>query len=81
MVIFTDLAKSWTIHARRVIVEVTEGGEPEAIATFELIREDWAKLAIGEEDLKKSVSAGTSQIKGDDGMLYKVLGAFDNIEI
>jgi alkyl sulfatase BDS1-like metallo-beta-lactamase superfamily hydrolase len=81
VVTFTDLNKSWTIHVRRGIVEVTEGSEPKAIATLELPREEWARLAIGEETLKKSVSAGTSQIKGDDGTLYKVLGAFDNIEI
>jgi alkyl sulfatase BDS1-like metallo-beta-lactamase superfamily hydrolase len=80
VVTFTDLDKSWTIHVRRGIVEVSQGSEPEAIATLELPREEWAKLAIGEETVKKSVSAGTSQIKGDDGMLYKVLGAFDNIE-
>ena len=81
VVTFTDLDKSWTIHIRRGVVEITEGSEPKAIATLELSREEWAKLAIGEETLKKSVAAGTSQIKGDDGVLYKVLGAFDNIEI
>ena len=81
VVTFTDLNESWTIHVRRGVVEVTEGSEPEAIATLELSREDWAKLAIGEGTLEESVAAGTSQIKGDDGMLYTVLGAFDNIEI
>lgn len=81
VVMFTDLDKSWTIQVRRGVVEVTEGSEPDAIATLELSREDWAKLAIGEGTLEESVAAGTSQIKGDDGMLYKVLGAFDNIEI
>jgi alkyl sulfatase BDS1-like metallo-beta-lactamase superfamily hydrolase len=81
VVTFTDLDKSWTIHVRRGIVEVTEGSEPEAIATLELSREEWGKLAIGEGTLKESVSVGTARIKGDDGMLYKVLGAFDNIEI
>jgi len=81
VVTFTDMDKSWTIHVRRGVIEVTEGSEPGAIATLELAREDWAKLVIGEEALKESVLAGASQIKGDDGMLYKVLGAFDNIEI
>jgi alkyl sulfatase BDS1-like metallo-beta-lactamase superfamily hydrolase len=81
VVTFTDLDKSWTIHIRRGVVEVTEGNEPEAIATLELSREEWAKLAIGEATLKESVAVGTSQIKGDDGMLYQVLGAFDNIRI
>jgi alkyl sulfatase BDS1-like metallo-beta-lactamase superfamily hydrolase len=51
VVTFTDLNKSWTIHIRRGVVEVTEGSEPEAIATLELSREEWAKLAIGEEAL------------------------------
>jgi alkyl sulfatase BDS1-like metallo-beta-lactamase superfamily hydrolase len=81
VVTFTDLDKSWTIHVRRGIVEVTAGSEPEAIATLELSREEWAKLAIGEGTLKESVAIGSSQIKGDEGMLYKVLGAFDNISI
>jgi alkyl sulfatase BDS1-like metallo-beta-lactamase superfamily hydrolase len=81
VVTFTDLNKSWTIHIRRGVVEVTEGKEPKAAATLELPREEWAKLAIGEGTLKKSVTVGTSKVKGDDDMLYKVLGAFDNINI
>jgi alkyl sulfatase BDS1-like metallo-beta-lactamase superfamily hydrolase len=81
VVTFTDLDKSWTIHLRRGVVQVTEGSEPEAIATLELSREEWAKLAMGEATLAESVEVGTSQIKGDEDMLYQVLGAFDNIEI
>jgi alkyl sulfatase BDS1-like metallo-beta-lactamase superfamily hydrolase len=81
VVTFTDLDKSWTIHIRRGAVEVTEGSEPEVAATLELSREEWAKLAIGDGTLKESVSVGTSKVRGDDDMLYRVLGAFDNINI
>jgi alkyl sulfatase BDS1-like metallo-beta-lactamase superfamily hydrolase len=81
VVTFTDLDKSWTIHVRRGVVEITAGKEPEAIATLELAREHWARLAIGEETLEASVATGTSQIKGNKSALYKVLGAFDNINI
>jgi alkyl sulfatase BDS1-like metallo-beta-lactamase superfamily hydrolase len=81
VVTFTDLDKSWTLHLRRGVVQVTEGKGSKTVATLELTRKEWAKLALGEQPLTASVSAGTSQIKGDETTLYKVLGAFDNINI
>jgi alkyl sulfatase BDS1-like metallo-beta-lactamase superfamily hydrolase len=79
-VTFTDLDKSWSIHIRKGAIEVTEG-LVKADATLLLKRETWAKLAIGETSLKQLVSSGQAKIKGSKGTAYKVLGAFDNIDI
>ena len=78
---FSDLDKSWSIHIRKGAIEVTEGAD-KADATLQLKRETWAKLLIGDEvSLKKLVSSGQAEIKGDKDTAYKVLGAFDNIGI
>jgi len=79
-VTFSNLNKSWSIHIRKGAIEVTEGAD-KADATLQLKRETWAKLVIGEVSLKKLVSSGQAEIKGDKDTAYKVLGAFDNIGI
>jgi alkyl sulfatase BDS1-like metallo-beta-lactamase superfamily hydrolase len=78
---FSDLDKSWTVHVRRGALEITEGRGSKIAATLEISREQWAKLVMSEQTVKVSVSAGSAQIKGDENTLYKVLGAFDNINI
>jgi alkyl sulfatase BDS1-like metallo-beta-lactamase superfamily hydrolase len=81
VVTFTDLDKSWTIHIRKGALEVVEGSVSNAAATLELTREQWARISLGEQSLKASVSEGKSRIEGDETALYQVLGAFDNISI
>ena len=77
---FTDLDKSWSIHIRKGAIEVTEGAaKPDA--TLQLKREILAKLAISEANLKQLISSGQAKIKGNKNTAYKVLGAFDNIDI
>ena len=77
---FTDLDKSWSIHIRKGAIEVTEGSD-KSDATLQLKREAWAKLSIGETSLKQLVSSDQAKINGSKDMAYKVLGAFDNIDI
>jgi hypothetical protein len=38
-------------------------------------------MAMGEQTVKASVSAGKSKIKGDKNTFYKFLGTFYNINI
>ncbi|MFA0083376.1 alkyl sulfatase dimerization domain-containing protein [Vibrio breoganii] len=79
-VTFTDLDKSFSINIRKGAIEVSEGAD-KAEATLEIKRETWAKLAIGEASLKQLISSKQANIKGSKDMAYKVLGAFDNIEL
>lgn len=81
VITFTDLKSSWTIHIRRGAIEVVAGKASKTTAELELNREQWAKLTMGEQTVKASVSAGNSKIIGDKDALYKILGAFDNINI
>ena len=78
---FTDIDKAWDIHIRKGAIEVAEAGTAKVDSTLHIKREVWAKLAIGEVKLDKLVSEKKASFKGNKKIAYKVLGAFDNIDI
>lgn len=78
---FTDLDKAWDIHIRKGAIEVVEAGTAKADSTLYIKRETWAKLAIGEVQLDKLLSEEKVRIKGNKETAYKVLAAFDSIDI
>ena len=76
-VTFTDLQRSWSVHVRRGVAEVTEL-VPEAVdATLELPRSVWAQIALKETTLEEAMASGKARFKGSQKALNAVFGSFE----
>jgi alkyl sulfatase BDS1-like metallo-beta-lactamase superfamily hydrolase len=72
---FSDLHQTWSIHVRRGVIEVTDGSSPEAEATLQLPRPQWAEIALGETSIDEAVASGRAQIEGSAHALSTVFAA------
>jgi alkyl sulfatase BDS1-like metallo-beta-lactamase superfamily hydrolase len=74
---FTDLKKSWAIHVRRGVAEVTESMPEMVDATLSLKREIWAQIVLKNLSMEQAVSSGSAKISGSREDFTAVFGAFE----
>jgi alkyl sulfatase BDS1-like metallo-beta-lactamase superfamily hydrolase len=75
-VTFTDLNRSWSVHVRRGVAEVTKRVPETVDATLELPRKVWAQIALKETTLEEAISSGKVTVKGSQKALTAVFGSF-----
>lgn len=78
-VTFTDLDRSWAIHVRRGVAEVTEAVPEEVDAGVALLRETWARIALRELTLEEAIAAGDAAVSGDRAALGAIINSFDRV--
>ncbi len=76
-VTFTDLQRSWSVHVRRGVAEVTELVPETVDATLELPRSVWAQIALKETTLEEAMASGKARFKGNQKELNAVFGSFE----
>jgi alkyl sulfatase BDS1-like metallo-beta-lactamase superfamily hydrolase len=76
-VTFTDLKKSWAIHVRRGVAEVTEVMPEKVDATLSLKRGTWAQIVLKELPMDKAISFGKAKVSGSKEDFEAVFGAFE----
>jgi alkyl sulfatase BDS1-like metallo-beta-lactamase superfamily hydrolase len=75
-VTFTDLNRSWGLHVRRGVAEVTENVPQKVDVTLELPRDVWAQIALGEITLEEAITSGKASVKGSQKALTAVFSSF-----
>jgi len=75
-VTFTDLDRSWSLHIRRGVAEVSEDVPNKVDVTLELPRAVWSQIALNEITLEEAISSGKASVKGDKKALTAVFGSF-----
>jgi alkyl sulfatase BDS1-like metallo-beta-lactamase superfamily hydrolase len=76
-VTFTDLKKSWAIHVRRGVAEVTQAMPEKVDATLSLKREVWAEIVLKKLSMDKAISSGKAKVSGSKKDFAAVFGAFE----
>jgi len=76
-VTFTDLKKSWAIHVRRGVAEVTQAVPKKVDATLSLKREIWAEIVLKKLSMDKAISSGKAKVSGSKKDFAAVFGAFE----
>lgn len=74
---FSDLDRSWGIHLRKGIVEVTEGLPDKPDGTLELPRTSWAQIASKTQTLEQVKQSGQAIFRGDHRAISEVFSVFD----
>jgi alkyl sulfatase BDS1-like metallo-beta-lactamase superfamily hydrolase len=75
-VTFTDLNRSWGLHIRRGVAEVTESVPQKVDVTLELQRNVWAQIALGKITLEDAITSGKASVKGSQKALIAVFNSF-----
>ncbi len=75
-VTFNDLDRSWALHVRRGVAEVSEVVPDEVDVTISLPRLTWAQIAIRQQTLAGAVEAGEATVDGDITALEEILASF-----
>ena len=78
-VTFSDIQKSWALHVRRSVAEVSDVIPEKVDATVSLPRLTWANIVLRQTTLKEAVEAGTASIEGDEKALATVISSFDQV--
>jgi alkyl sulfatase BDS1-like metallo-beta-lactamase superfamily hydrolase len=73
---FADLDKSWVLHVRRGVAEVTEVVPDQVDATLSLSRLVWAQMVLNETTLEKAIASGEATIAGSAESLSAVFNSF-----
>jgi len=73
---FTDVGKSWAIHIRQGVAEVSEFKPSKLAATLNISRETWIAIALKQLSFKQALEQGKATIEGDVTALFTVLAAF-----
>jgi len=76
-VTFTDLERSWSVHVRRGVAEVSESVPETVDATLELPRPVWARIVLKEITLEEAMATGKASVKGRQKVLNAVFGSFE----
>ena len=74
---FADLNKSWALHVRRGVAEVTEVVPDIVDVTLSLPRLVWAQIVLNETTLQEVLSSGKATVEGSEEILITVFGSFD----
>ena len=75
-VTFSDLNRSWSLHVRRGVAEVSSVVPDEVDVEVSLVRLTWAEIVIHQKTLAQAVQAGEATITGDRDALREVLASF-----
>ncbi len=75
----TDQAKSWALHVRRGVAEVSEIVPEKVDATIAIPFRTFAEIMVGDSTLPKEIEAGTAKIEGSQEALTEVMGSFDKV--
>lgn len=75
-VTFNDLDRSWSLHVRRGVAEVSDVMPEEVDVTVSLPRLTWAEIVIHQKTLAQAVQAGEAKISGDRDALRDILSSF-----
>jgi alkyl sulfatase BDS1-like metallo-beta-lactamase superfamily hydrolase len=75
----TDQKKSWALHVRRGVAEVSENVPEKVDATIEIPFRTFAEIMTGDTTLPKEIEAGTAKIKGSQEALTEVINSFDKV--
>jgi len=73
---FTDADKSWAIHVRQGVAEVSEHKPSNLAATLNISREAWIAIALKQLSFKQALEQGKATIEGDAAVIFTVLAAF-----
>ncbi|KJS04074.1 MAG: hypothetical protein VR73_15405 [Gammaproteobacteria bacterium BRH_c0] len=74
---FSDIDRSWGLHVRNGVAEISEGKPANADATLSMTRENWAKMVAGQSTIEKSLQSGTVNHTGKKADIIEVFHAFD----
>ena len=75
----TDLKKSWALHVRRGVAEVSETVPKKIDATIEMPYLSFAKIMVGDSRLRNEEAAGTAKITGSREAVNAVINSFDKV--
>ena len=73
---FADLAKSWALHVRRGVAEVTEVVPDQVDASLSLPRLVWAQMVLNEITIEKAIASGDATVEGSVETVSAVLNSF-----
>lgn len=76
---FTDLKRSWVLHVRRGVAEVTEQVPQTVDVTVEMPRLIFAQIITGETTMPAAIEAGKVNVKGSREALNAVIDSFDKV--
>lgn len=75
----TDKKKSWALHVRRGVAEVTESVPEKVDATIVLPFKTFAEIMTGDTTLPKAIEAGAAKVEGSQEALTEVIDSFDKV--
>jgi alkyl sulfatase BDS1-like metallo-beta-lactamase superfamily hydrolase len=75
-VTFADLDKSWALHVRRGVAEVTEVVPEQVDASLSLSRLVWAQMVLNEITLEQAITSGDATVEGSVETLNAVFNSF-----
>jgi alkyl sulfatase BDS1-like metallo-beta-lactamase superfamily hydrolase len=75
----TDQKKSWALHVRRGVAEVSETVPKKIDATIEMPYLSFAKIMVGDSRLRDEEAAGTAKITGSREAVNEVINSFDKV--
>jgi alkyl sulfatase BDS1-like metallo-beta-lactamase superfamily hydrolase len=73
---FSDLGRSWALHVRRGVAEVTEIVPDNVDVTLSLPRLVWAKIVLNETTLQDVITSGEATVDGSVEILSTVFNSF-----
>ena len=76
---FSDLERSWAVHVRRGVAEVTDAVPEEIDVAIELPRKIWARIALRELTLADAVATGEAKVTGDEATMETIVNSFDRL--
>jgi alkyl sulfatase BDS1-like metallo-beta-lactamase superfamily hydrolase len=74
---FSDLGRSWALHVRRGVAEVTEIVPDNVDVMLRLPRLVWAQIVLKETTLLEAFSSGKATLEGSEETLLAVFNSFD----
>jgi alkyl sulfatase BDS1-like metallo-beta-lactamase superfamily hydrolase len=78
-VTFSDLQRSWAVHVRRGVAEVTDAVPEKTDVAIELPRKTWARIALRELTLADAVAAGEAKVTGEEATMETIVNSFDRL--
>ncbi len=73
---FSDLDRTWALHVRRGVAEVSENVPENVDVSITLPRLTWAKMVIREITLADAIASGDASVEGEQGALEEILATF-----
>ncbi len=74
---FTDSKKSWALHVRKGVAEVTDVLPEKVDATLQMQRKVWAEISIGNNTVAKAIDDGDINVKGSKKIVKSVFEVFN----